>query len=116
MYLSFRGYIEIHKLLMPYASEIDARTTRCARIYTSEIIIYMYMYMFFCFKLRLVIFICNVIKGDSMGFMHITPVFRRRNMFDINLQRIIFSYCCVSHLNDAKLPCDFYLYLFLFSF
>ena len=24
MYLSFRGYIEIYKLLMPYASEIDA--------------------------------------------------------------------------------------------
>ena len=75
MYLSFHGYIEIYKLLMPYASEIDARTTRCARIklyiYTSEIIIY----MLFCFKLRLVIFICNVIKGDSMGFMHITPVF-----------------------------------------
>ena len=31
--------------------------------------------MFFCFKLRLVIFICNVIKGDGMGFMLITPVF-----------------------------------------
>ena len=32
MYLSFRGYIEIDTLLMPHASEIDARTTRCARI------------------------------------------------------------------------------------
>ena len=29
-------------------------------------------------------------------------------MFDINLQRIIFSYGCVSHLNDVKLPCDFF--------
>ena len=101
MYLSFRRYIEIYKLLMPYASEIDARTTRCARIsiiYTNEIIIY----MFFCFKLRLVIFICNVIKADSMGFMHIMPVFDEGtcyDMFDIKFTKnnFLIWLCFASH-------------------
>ena len=42
-------------------------------------------------------------------------------MFDINLQGIIFSYSCVSHLIDAKSPCDLFvllvcLYSFLFPF
>ena len=31
-HFSFRGYIEIYKLMMPFASEIDVRTARCARI------------------------------------------------------------------------------------
>ena len=50
-----------------------------------------------------------------MGFMHKYAGFRRRNMFDINLQRIIFSYGCVLHLIDAKLPCDL-LICICFSF
>ena len=37
-------------------------------------------------------------------------------MFDINLQRMIFSYGCVSNLIDAKLPCDFFCICFCFRF
>ena len=37
-------------------------------------------------------------------------------MFDINLQRIIFSYGCDSHLIDAKLPFDLFVFVFVFLF
>ena len=34
-------------------------------------------------------------------------------MFDINLQKIFLSYGCVSHLIDAKLPCDLFVFVFV---
>ena len=78
-YFSLRGYMDIYKLLMPFASEIDVRTARCGRIklyvqvkYSSAGSSVSRLDLSYLLLMK---------KGDSMGCIHIILVFDEGTSF-----------------------------------